>query len=82
MTLMTLYVTNLPPGVGAADLIPLFAEHGPVTAAEIRDGFNGRTGHRAGVIEMCKGWGTAIVALHRRKYLGRTLDVGMIWPWE
>jgi hypothetical protein len=79
---MTLYVTNLPKGAEADDLASLFAEHGGVAGAVIWDGYNGQTGQRAGVIDMHNGGGAAIVALHGRKYRGRTLAVGTIRPWD
>jgi RNA recognition motif-containing protein len=79
---MTLYVTNLPAGVRASDLARLFAGYGRVAGTFIWTGHNGHTGQRAGVIDMHDGGGAAIVNLHGRKYLGRTLDVGMIRPWD
>ena len=79
---MTLYVTNLAAGVTPDDLTRLFAEYGRVVGVEIWVGANGDTGRRAGVIDMHDGGGAAASALHRCKFRGRTLGVGVSRPWD
>jgi len=73
---MTLYIENLPVGVGPADLIALFARYGSVTAATVWTDPDASPGYRVGFIDLVGGWRAAVLGLDGHEYRGRMLVVG------
>jgi hypothetical protein len=73
---VTLYVENLPVGVGPADLAGLFAPYGRVAAARVWTDPDAGPSYRVGFVDLADGGLAATLALDGAEYRGRAILVG------